>query len=226
MRVFILLLFSILSIQSFAQLKPVINKTTYNFWLNTPKDSTENKPLIVFLHGRSLSGTDINRAKRYGAIRGIERGLEIPAYVVAPQLPNGPWNPEKVNEIVDYMTQNYKIDASRIYVTGMSLGSYGTMKFVAQYHHKIAAAISICGGGDLKDACNLTDVPIQVIHGDKDFIVPISESKKIVNAIKKCRPDAPLEFKIIKGGNHGSVENLYRSIDLYNWLLQHKKQLI
>lgn len=122
------------------------------------------------------------------------------------------------------MIKTYNIDEERIYVTGMSLGSYGTMKYVGDYPDRVAAAISICGGGDVSDACNLAQVPIKVIHGDKDFIVPLSESQKIVNAIKKCNKSAPIEFQIIKGGNHGSVEDLYRHKDLYDWLLKHKKE--
>lgn len=78
-------------------------------------------------------------------------------------------------------------------------------------------------GGDINDACNLTQVPIKVIHGDKDFIVPLSESRKIVKAVKKCNDKAPIEFEIVKGANHGSVEDFYRHIELYDWLLKHTK---
>lgn len=208
----------------YAQPKAILNKTSYQFWLSTPEAKEEKMPLIVFLHGRSLSGTDINKVKRYGALKGVEKGLNIPAYLVAPQLPSGPWNADKVDEIVAYMIEKYQIDESRIYVTGMSLGSYGTMKYVGTYPNRVAAAISICGGGDINDACNLAKIPIKVIHGDKDFIVPLSESQKIVNAIKKCHKEAPIEFQIVKGGNHGSVEDLYRHKELYEWLLKHKKE--
>lgn len=222
-NLFLLLLF--MSGILHAQPKSIIGETDYNFWINLPKPEVlENKPpLIIFLHGRSLSGTDINRVKRYGILHAIEKGRDIPAIVVAPQLPFGAWNPDKVNEILEYVQKNYDIDSTRIYVTGMSLGSYGTMKFVGKYHEKIAAAVSICGGGEEADACNLSQVPIKIIHGDKDYIVRLSESQKIVNAIKKCNKNAPIEFQIVKGGNHGSVENFYREDAIYEWLLKHKK---
>lgn len=223
MRLINVILF-LLSFTAFAQPKAVLNKTSYQFWLNEPKEPKENMPLIVFLHGKSLSGTNIDRVKRYGALKGVEKGLHIPAYLVAPQLPSGPWNADKIDEIVNYMVKTYKIDEDRIYVTGMSLGSYGTMKYVGEYPNRVAAAISICGGGDLNDACNLAQVPIKVIHGDKDFIVPLSESQKIVNAVKKCNKKAPIEFEVVKGGNHGSVEDLYRHQELYDWLLKHSKK--
>ena len=223
MKTIFKVVFLFLSINIFAQPKAVSNKTTYNVWLNEPSKPTDKMPLIVFLHGKSLSGTNIDRVKRYGALKGVEKGLDIPAYLVAPQLPSGPWNADKVDEIVSYMIKTYGIDEDRIYVTGMSLGSYGTMKYVGEYPDRVAAAISICGGGDVGDACNLAQVPIKVIHGDKDFIVPLSESQKIVNAVKKCNKQAPIELQVVKGGNHGSVEDLYRHMELYDWLLKHTK---
>jgi len=225
MKKIVFFLSLLLSNYTQAQPKSILGETDYNFWINLPsQEILENKPpVIVFLHGRSLSGTDINRVKRYGILRAIEKGKEIPAIVVAPQLPSGPWDADKVNEVLEYVEKNYAIDKNRIYVTGMSLGSYGTMKFVGKYHNKIAAAVSICGGGDDGDACNLSQVPIKVIHGDKDFIVRLSESKKIVNSIKKCNVNAPVELHVVKGGTHGSVENLYREDALYDWLFKHNK---
>lgn len=219
--------FLLLLVTNILQAQPAAIKgeTNYSFWINLPeKEILDNKPpVLIFLHGKSLSGNDINRVKRYGVLRAIEKGRNIPAIVVAPQLPSGSWDPDKVNEVLEYVQKNYQTDSARIYVTGMSLGSYGTMKFVGKYHSKIAAAVSICGGGEVKDACNLAQVPTKVIHGDKDFIVRLSESQKIVNAIKKCDKNAPVEFQIIKGGNHGSVENLYREDALYQWLFSHTK---
>lgn len=220
---FLTVLICLVSLTTFAQPKAILDKTTYQFWLNEPKVIEEKNPLIIFLHGRSLSGTNIDRVKRYGALKGIEKGLDIPAYLVAPQLPSGPWNADKVDEIVSYMIANYNIDESRIYVTGMSLGGYGTMKYAGKYPNRIAAAIAICGGGEERDACAVTNIPIKLIHGDKDFIVPLKESKKIMTAIQKCDKKAPVELQVVKGGTHGSVEDLYRHMEVYNWLLQHVK---
>ncbi|WP_010253641.1 carboxylesterase family protein [Myroides injenensis] len=217
---FILLFLCLLPFKIIAQPIAIKDQTAYQFWVNEPKEVKEKNPLVIFLHGRSLSGNDINKVKRYGPLRGIEKGLDIPAYLVAPQLPSGPWNPDKVDEVVMYMIKNYNIDESRIYVTGMSLGSYGTMKYLSKYASRVAAAVSICGGGEEKDACTMTATPIKLIHGDKDFIVSIKESKKILAAIRNCDKNAPIELEIIKGGTHGSVEDLYRHIDLYNWLFQ------
>lgn len=224
MRILVLFI-SLISLSLGAQPKAILDQTSYQFWVNEPATIEEKNPLVIFLHGRSLSGTNIERVKRYGPLRGIEKkGLQLPAYLVAPQLPSGPWNPDKVDEVVQYMIDHYAIDESRIYVTGMSLGGYGTMKYASKYAHRLAAALAMCGGGETKDACNLTSLPIKLIHGDKDFIVSLKESKKIMTAIKNCNAKAPVELQVVKGGNHGSVEDLYRHIDLYNWLFQYTKK--
>lgn len=210
---------------SFGQLKTITNKTTYPFWISVPEnESTEKQPILIFLHGKSLSGTDLNRVKRYGVLRAMERGRKIPAIVVAPQLAKGSWDPDKVLEILAYVKENYNVDASRVYVCGMSLGGYGTLHFAGKHADKITAAVAICGGGNISDACKLGSIPLWIQHGDKDYIVPISESQKVVNAIKKCNEKAHLIFTIIKGGNHGSVENIFHQDTMYDWLFEQKRE--
>lgn len=207
------------------KLHTVVGKTTYPFWLQIPK--TENKedksPILIFLHGKSLSGTDLNRVKRYGVLRAIEKGRKINAIVIAPQIASANWNPDKVLEILTYVQKTYKTDEKRVYVCGMSLGGYGTMHFVGKYPNRVTAAVAICGGGNVSDGCNLAKVPLWIQHGDKDYIVKMSESQKMYTAIKKCNPKADATLTIIKGGNHGSVENLFHQNAMYDWLFKYVK---
>lgn len=222
----LLLLLNILV--SKAETLPILNKTTYNFLLHLP-DSYDNKsdklPVIVFLHGRSLSGTNLDRVKRYGVLYAKNRGHELPnAIIVAPQTKKG-WDPDNVMEVVDYVLENYNADRSRVYVCGMSMGGYGTMHVAGKYPDRIAAAVAICGGGNIGDACNLTQVPIWIQHGSADRAVPASESKKIYNAIKKCDSNADATLTIIKGGTHGSVEKLFHKDAIYDWMMKYKKDL-
>ena len=218
-------LFILSSAFGFSQLKTITNKTTYPFWINVPeKESTEKQPVLIFLHGKSLSGTDLNRVRRYGVLRAMDKGRKIPAIVVAPQLAKGSWNPDNVLEVLEYVKKNYNVDESRIYVCGMSLGGYGTLHFAGKYADKITAAVAICGGGNVKDGCKLATIPLWIQHGDKDYIVPVSESEKVVNAIRKCNEKAKLIFTIIKGGNHGSVESIFHQDAMYNWLFEQKRE--
>jgi predicted peptidase len=218
-------LFILTSTFGFSQLKTIKNKTTYPFWINVPeKESTEKQPILIFLHGKSLSGTDLNRVRRYGVLRAMDKGRKIPAIVVAPQVAKGNWNPDKVLEVLDYVKKNYNVDESRIYVCGMSLGGYGTLHFAGKYADKITAAVAICGGGNVKDGCKLATIPLWIQHGDVDYIVPMSESKKVVDAIKKCDEKADVTLTIIKGGNHGNVERLFHEDAMYDCLFQQKRE--
>lgn len=220
----IFLLFFIVS-NSFSQLKTITGKTTYPFWINVPeKESTENQPVLIFLHGKSLSGTDLNRVRRYGVLRAMDKGRKIPAIVVAPQLAKGSWNPDNVLEVLEYVKKNYNVDESRIYVCGMSLGGYGTLHFAGKHTDKITAAVAICGGGNIKDGCKLSTIPLWIQHGDIDYIVPMSESKKVVDAIKKCDENADVTLTIIKGGNHGNIERLFHEDAMYDWLFKQKRE--
>ena len=184
LKLFYITLFILTSAFGFSQLKTITNKTTYPFWINVPEnESTEKQPVLIFLHGKSLSGTDLNRVRRYGVLRAMDKGRKIPAIVVAPQVAKGNWNPDKVLEVLEYVKINYNVDESRIYVCGMSLGGYGTLHFAGKHADKITAAVAICGGGNVSDGCKLATIPLWIQHGDVDYIVPMSESKKVVDAI-------------------------------------------
>lgn len=209
----------------FAETTPIKNKTKYDFLLNLPNDYNEGgekQPILVFLHGRSLSGNNLERVKRYGVLYAMNRGKDVPAIVVAPQTNNG-WDPDAVMEVIDYIIENYNVDSSRVYICGMSMGGYGTMDVAGKYPDRIAAAVAICGGGTTSYACNLTKVPVWIQHGSADRAVSASESKKIYNAIKQCNPSADATLTIIKGGTHGSVERLFHQDKIYEWMFSYRK---
>lgn len=203
-----------------AQLSTVRGKTTYPFWINLPADSvlTSKPPILIFLHGKSLSGTDLNRVKRYGVIHEIEKGRAVPAIVVAPQVASGSWNPDKVLEVLQYVQQHYNTDSARIYVCGMSLGGYGTMHFAGKYATQITAGVALCGGGNPKDACNLASIPMWIQHGNRDEAVPIKQSEEMVRAIRACNGGKNLIYTEVKGADHGDLERVFRSDELYDWL--------
>lgn len=205
---------------SFAQLSAVKGKTYYNFWLNLPDSATllNNPPVMIFLHGKSLSGTDLNRVRKYGVIHEIEKGRKIPAIVVAPQVASGSWNPDKILEVLQYIQREYKTDTNRVYVCGMSLGGYGTMHFAGKHSDKITAGVALCGGGNPKDACNLATIPMWIQHGSRDEAVPVKYSREMVAAIKKCNDGKNLIYTEIVGANHGALERVFRSDEMYDWL--------
>jgi predicted peptidase len=105
----------------------------------------------------------------------------------------------------------------------MSLGGYGTLHFVGAYPELVTAAVALCGGGNPKDAYNLSQVPLWIQHGNKDYAVPITESEKVVNAIKQCNGGEKLKYTVVPGANHGDLERVFRTDEMYNWLFQYNK---
>jgi predicted peptidase len=209
-----------------AQRLAITKQTSYPFLIDLPApDVLDNKPpIVLFLHGRSLSGGDLKRVERYGLLYSMNLGrVSLPAIVVAPHSRGG-WNPDKLIEIIDFVVENYCADPDRVYVCGMSMGGYGTLDLAGKYPDRIAAAVAICGGGSEKYACGLSKVPLWIQHGTRDYIVPMSESKKIAKAVKACDESADLTLTLIDGGSHGSVERLFHQYDIYNWMFRYKKQ--
>lgn len=196
----------------------------YNFLLFTPDEYKEDQhplPLVIFLHGASLCGNNLDRVKRYGTMDAIAKGRIIPTFVVAPQNPGGAWKPDKINAILDWMEANYKVDASRIYVLGMSLGGYGTLDFVGTYPQKIAAAMALCGGCSLKDMQGLGRLPLWIMHGTADRAVSIEQSKRVVRALQDAGNDSLLRYDWFAGGSHGYLARVFYLQKTYDWLFSH-----
>lgn len=196
----------------------------YNFWFYTPDDYEpvgHQCPLVIFLHGASLCGYNLNQVLRYGVIDAINRGKVVPAMVLAPQNPGGAWNPHKLNNLLEWVKKNYNLDASRVYVLGMSLGGYGTMDFAGTYPDKIAAAMALCGGCYLKDMSGLCKLPFWVMHGTADKAVPISASKRVVEFIQQNSNAELLRYDWIPGGSHGLLARLFYLQKTYDWLFSH-----
>lgn len=199
-------------------------KDGYDFWLYEPKgwdvDSIQ-KPLVLFLHGASLCGRNLDRVRRYGTLDALDRGRMIDAFVLAPQNPGGAWKPSKVMDVVNWVSDNFQVDTNRIYVLGMSLGGYGTIDFAATYPDKIAAAMAICGGGTVKNYEPLNSIPLWILHGTADKAVPISHSDKVVEAMNKNGEASRLIYTRLKGLNHGRPARIFYLKETYEWLFLH-----
>lgn len=211
------------------------NKTveeSYNFWLAEPSiqatgnpseaDSLQQYPLIVFLHGASLCGNNLEKVKRYGTIDAVEKGRELSAYVLAPQNPGGSWNPKKIMALIEWVEQNHPIDTNRIYVLGMSLGGYGTIDLAATYPHKIAAAVGMCGGATVRDLSGLAELPLWIVHGTGDRAVSVAQSDKVVEAIERVDSlKSRLIYDRVPGMNHSKPARLFYLPEVYEWLFAH-----
>lgn len=200
-------------------------KLPYQFLVHYPEGYKENPnkkyPLLMFLHGRSISGTDLEKVKRYGVIYEILRGLKVDFIVVAPQCQNG-WDNSKLIEVLDYAENTYQVDKNKVYLTGMSMGGYGAWYLAGAHPKRFAAVAPVCGGGKLNDAQNLKDLPHWVHHGVKDIPVPFSESDKMVKAIRAAG-NKKVEFSVYKDWGHSELVVVFSKKELYDWFLKYDK---
>ncbi len=196
-----------------------------NYLLFLPKSYNEQKsdwPMIVYLHGASLRGTDVNRVKRYGLPRMVEKNGEFPFVLLSPQSPPGKaWQPERVDRVVEHVLSAYRIDPDRVYLTGLSLGGYGTWATAAAFSNRYAAIAPISGGGVAAFVDSLKRTPVWAFHGAKDTAVPLSESQSMVDALNIIGGD--VRFTVFPKGEHDVFLQVYRNPDLYEWFLQHSK---
>lgn len=196
----------------------------YDFWIYTPSEYDDDDhavPLIVFLHGASLCGHNLDRVRRYGVLDAIEKGKNIPALVLAPQNGGGAWNPDKLNGLLEWTKQNYRVDTTRIYVLGMSLGGYGTLDFAAAYPEKIAAAMALCGGCSSQSPDGLGRLPLWIIHCQGDRAVSVKQSQRVVDYLQQNGADKLLRYDWLKGGSHGILARLFYLQKTYDWLFAH-----
>ena len=191
---------------------------------NDTTNKSNAKPLVVFLHGRSLCGTDLNRVMKYGTMAAIKRGLELDAYAIAPQNPGGAWSPDKIIKLVDWVAERYPIDTDRVYVLGMSLGGYGTIDFTAAYPNRVAAAIAMCGGGSRRDLSGLNQVPLWILHGTADAAVSVNESRKVKNKMEAAGSTPLLRYEEWPGVDHGTYARMFYHPLTYEWLFKHNLQ--
>lgn len=181
----------------------------------------KKQPLIIFLHGRSLCGRNLQRVLRYGTLDAQIKGRNVGGYILAPQNPGEAWNPKKIMKIVDWAVQKYDIDTTRIYVLGMSLGGFGTMDLAAAYPDRIAAAMALCGGATSKTLGNLNKVPLWIIHGTADRAVSVKESRKVMEEMKKHGETERLIYDEWKGASHGRLARVLYLPETYEWLNKH-----
>ncbi|MGI6320050.1 MAG: LysM peptidoglycan-binding domain-containing protein [Bacteroidales bacterium] len=227
--IFVFTVLNFIALYGFSQAQKFrnIEGVDYNFWVNLPEayqDSTLELPLVLFLHGKSLSGNNLDQVKRYGILRESTDKRKLDAVVVAPQCPRGQsWNADKVLGLVNYIQENYRTDTNRLYVAGMSMGGYGTLRFTGKYPEKVAAAVALCGGGNVADACRLSEVPLWIIHGTSDRAVPVRESEKIVDAIHDCTDSSLLKFDYLDGVGHSALARFFSMDELYDWMFLYSK---
>lgn len=202
---------------------------TIPYLMYLPKDyeSTESFPLMLFLHGRGESNGSIRIVEKWGPPRMVARGQDLPYVLISPQCPReSRWTADDqmsmLLALLDHVTAEFKVDASRTYLTGLSMGGYGSWRLAANHPDRFAAAAIICGGGDPAKASQLKDLPIWVFHGTKDTAVPFSKSVDMVEAIRKAGGEK-VRFTSLEEIGHNSWSAAYATPELFGWFNKHTR---
>lgn len=189
-------------------------------------DGSQKWPLMLFLHGAGERGSDLDKVKVHGPPKLVAQGKSLPFIIASPQCPTGrSWSdPAQIQVLIallDDLVEKHQVDESRVYLTGLSMGGYGTWSLASSRPERFAAIVPICGGGQPRMARELRDVPIWVFHGAKDNVVPLAQSEQMVEAVKAAGGD--VQFTVYPEAQHDSWTATYDNPKLYEWLLSHRK---
>ncbi|MDP6058174.1 MAG: PHB depolymerase family esterase, partial [Pirellulaceae bacterium] len=166
-----------------------------NYLLYLPEEYEEREswPLLLFLHGSGERGDDLERVKVHGPPKLIGQGKNFPFIVVSPQCPkNHRWQAAELTTLLDQIEEDHNVDPDRVYVTGLSMGGFGTWALASFAPHRFAAIAPVCGGGETYWVRDLTHLPTWVFHGGKDQSVPVRRSQEMVDALEKRKGNVKL----------------------------------
>ncbi len=205
-------------------------------------DASKKYPLVLFLHGAGERGKD-NRKQLVHGISDFttdDAMRDRPCFLVVPQCPSDQkwvdvdWSALSHTmlkkpaaslrlsmSLLESLEKEFSIDADRIYITGLSMGGYGTWDAIQRFPKRFAAAIPICGGGDPKEAKQIAQLPIWAFHGGRDSVVKPQRSREMIEAIKKAGGDA--KYTEYPKTAHNSWAATYRDPKIHAWLFEQKR---
>ena len=195
-----------------------------SYLLDYPENAKGNVPLIVFLHGSGERGNDLEKVKANGVLQ-HKNLLKEPVAILAPQCPeNMWWDTQAVYHLIKEIQQKYKIDASRIYLTGLSMGGWGTLKLAGEHPEMFAAVASVCAPTDrvmFANIHNYKDMNLKVFHGGMDDVVLPENAFNFYQKVHPINPKA--ELIIFPNDNHNSWDSTYSDPKLYECMLSKMK---
>lgn len=196
------------------------------------EDQDKRWPLMLFLHGSGERGTNLARVAVHGPPKIVKTKKDFPFILVSPQCPNGTtWSDEALLALLDEIQEKYRVDENRVYLTGLSMGGYGTWSLGLKNPDRFAAIAPICGGGstlsillpDQGKQAALKHLPVWAFHGGKDPVVPLRESEGMIEALKKAG-NQETKLTVYPDAGHDSWTETYDNPELYDWFLQHARE--
>jgi predicted peptidase len=192
-------------------------------------NSDKKWPVLLFLHGAGERGTDVQKVTVHGPPKLRKLGKDLPFIIVSPQCPTDEtWQSEPLLGLLDHVLEAYQADRQRVYLTGLSMGGFGSWGLLARHPDRFAAVAPVCGGGQIIDILlggsrmpRLREIPVWAFHGAKDNVVLPEESERMVRSLKRIG-NSKVELTIYPEADHDSWTETYNNPKFYDWLLQHK----
>jgi len=213
-----------------------VHKATLKYLLFLPKgyeaDKAKRWPLMLFLHGAGERGNDIGKVTTHGPPKIVAQNPDFPFILVSPQCPEGQsWSTDALLGLLEDVVRKLRVDSHRVYLTGLSMGGYGTWDLGMKYPERFAAIVPICGGGELISVLlangskgqALKSLGVWAFHGGKDPVVPTEESQRMVGILKKIGAQ-DVKLTIYPEAGHDSWTETYNNPELYQWLLSHERK--
>jgi predicted peptidase len=213
----------------------ITRAVTADYLLFLPREYDRNKskhwPLILFLHGAGERGTNLARVKVHGPPKIIQDQPDFPFVVLSPQCPTGQrWDSDLLLALLDDVIKKHRIDRRRVYLTGLSMGGFGTWNLGLSHPERFAAIAPICGGGDplvllLADPRKsraLKSLPVWAFHGARDPVVKVGESERMIDAMRQLGA-TEVKLTVYPEAEHDSWTETYQNPALYDWFLAHKR---
>jgi len=194
----------------------------YLLYLPADYDASKPHPFMLFLHGRGESNGPLSMVKIWGPPRLVEKGRKLPYIIASPQCPKNPsrWSDDtqqaNLVALIAHLEKTLSIDETRMYLTGLSMGGYGSWTLATAMPDKFAAVAPVCGKGDPTQAAKLKDTPVWAWHGTEDKAVPFKHSEEMVDAIRTAGGEK-VRFTSLEGIGHNSWSAAYATPDLYAW---------
>jgi predicted peptidase len=208
-------------------------RAKYLLFLPAGYEATGEKrwPLMLFLHGAGERGTDLQKVKVHGPPKIVESRPGFPFILVSPQCPEEErWSNDVLLGLLDEVIAQHRVDTNRVYLTGLSMGGFGTWSLAVQHPERFAAIAPICGGGEVIDvllapparAAALKPMGVWAFHGAKDPVVQLDESERMVRALRKMGMK-DVELTVYPEAEHDSWTEAYQNPKLYEWFLKHAR---
>lgn len=194
------------------------------YWHYQPEGGGDGPPpLLLFLHGGGESGDDLARVKKHGPPALIAAGQSFPAIVLSPQNPDpkGFWDEDRLARFLDAFIAGHEVDETRIYLTGLSRGAYGSWRLAMENPDRFAAMVVISGAAPAPYAGWLRDLPVRIFHGNEDVAIPVEESHRIFEALRDRGAD--VELTVYPGVGHDAWTRTYADPAVWDWLFKHRR---